>query len=309
VSRPVDRPGTLSAPASNSGAGAGYLRISTPKGSVFSQSLYLTADRLYQISREMSERDLVVLRFVHDSRFATGAQLIRGFWLTGDPESNAARAGRRTLKRLADWRVLERLPRRIGGRRTGSDGFVYRVGRAGVRLLAARGIHGPRVEAPGTLHLVHTLATTELALRLREADRDGTLECIEVQQEPACWRRFPGPMGAHRVLKPDLFVRIGAGGEGAGEALEDRWLAEIDLASEAGRTIAGKAGVYLEHYRSGREQHDHGTYPRVLWLAPDEHRARQIGQVLRRQPAEARRLFTVCLFEDAIQLLAAEARS
>jgi hypothetical protein len=310
VTRPVDRPGTLSAPAGNPGAGAGYPRISTPKGSVFRQSLYLTADRLYQISREMSERDVAALRFVHDSRFASGQQLTRAFWLTGDPESNAARAGRRALKRLTDWRVLERLPRRIGGRRTGSDGFVYHVGRAGVRLLAARGIHGPRVEVPGTLHLVHTLATTELALRLREADRDGTLECIEVQQEPACWRRFPGPMGARRVLKPDLFLRIAAAGvEGAAEALEDRWLVEIDLSSEAGRTIAGKAGVYLEHYRSGREQHDHGTYPRVVWLAPDERRVEQIRQVLKRQPAEARRLFTVCLFEDAIQLLATEARS
>ena len=309
MTRPVDRPGTLSPPASNPAAGAGYPEISTPKGPVSPQSLYLTADRLYQISREMSERDLAVLRFVHDSRFATGAQLIRGFWLTGDPESNAARAGRRALKRLADWRVLERLPRRIGGRRTGSDGFVYRVGRAGVRLLVARGIHGPRVEAPGTLHLVHTLATTELALRLREADRGGTLECIEVQQEPICWRRFLGPMGAHRVLKPDLFIRIGAGGEGAAQALEDRWMVEIDLASEAGRTIAGKADGYLEHYRSGREQHDHGTYPRVLWLAPDEHRVEQIRQVLKRQPTEARRLFTVCRFEDTVRLLATEAHS
>ncbi len=309
MTRPVARPETLTAPARNPAAGAGYPMISTPKGPVLRQSLYLTADRLYQISREMSERDLAVLRFVHDSRFATGAQLIRGFWLTGDPESNAARAGRRALKRLADWRVLERLPRRIGGRRTGSDGFVYRVGRAGVRLLAARGIHGPRVEAPGTLHLVHTLATTELALRLREADRDGEVEVIEVQQEPQSWRRFLGPMGAHRVLKPDLFLRIGAGAEGGTDALEDRWAVEIDLASEAGRTIAGKAGVYLEHYRSGREQHDHGTYPRVLWTGPDEHRAQQIREVLERQPTEARRLFTVCRFEDAVRLLATEARS
>lgn len=306
MTRPVDRPGTLSLPASDPGAGAGYPGISTPKGSVSSQSLYLTADRLYQISREMSERDQAVLRFVHEGRFATGAQLIRGFWLTSDPEANAARTGRRALKRLADWRVLERLPRRIGGRRTGSDGLVYRVGRAGVRLLATRGIYGPRTEAPGTLHLTHTLATTELALRLREADRVGELKLIEVEQEPQCWRRFLGPMGARRVLKPDLFVRIEAGSAGA---LEDRWALEIDLSSESGRTIARKAAIYLEHYRSGREQHDHGTYPRVLWLTPDEQRTTQIKEVFKRQPPEARRLFTVCRFDDAVGLLAAEARS
>jgi Replication-relaxation len=302
MSRPVERPGTLTAPARNPGAGAGYRRFSTPKGTASPQSLYLTADRLYQISKELDERDLAVLTFTNESRYATGAQLIRGFWLTAEPDSNAARAGRRALKRLADWRVLERLPRRIGGRRTGSDGFVYRVGRAGTRLLVARGIPAPRVEVPGALHLVHTLQTTELALRLREATA-GTLEVIEVQQEPRCWRKFIGVGGALRTLKPDLFARIGAGD------LEDRWLIEIDLASESGRTIARKAERYLEHYRSGREQHHYGTYPRVLWLAPDEHRAGQIREVLRHQPSEAKRLFVTRTFDEAVDFLAAEASS
>jgi Replication-relaxation len=303
VTRPVARPGTLTAPARNRRAGAGYGEFSTAKGTASPQSLYLTADRLHQISCEMDERDRAVLGFTHESRYVTGAQLLRGFWLTRDPDANAARAGRRALKRLADWRVLERLPRRIGGRRTGSDGFVYHVGRAGTRLLAANGIHGPRVEAPGALHLLHTLQTTELALRLREANTAGTLELIEVQQEPRCWRHFVGIGGARRILKPDLFVRVGAGD------LEDRWMIEIDLSSESGRTIAKKAHRYTEHYRSGREQHEHGTYPRVLWLPPDEHRSDQLREVLERQPAETKRLFSVRIFEDAINFLATEANS
>lgn len=303
MSRPVERPGTLTAPARNPGAGAGYRRFSTPKGTASPQSLYLTADRLYQISKELDERDLAVLTFTNESRYATGAQLIRGVWMTADPDTNAARAGRRALKRLADWRVLERLPRRIGGRRTGSDGFVYRVGRAGTRLLTARGIHTGRVEVPGALHLVHTLQTTELALRLREATAAGAFDLIEVQQEPRCWRKFVGIGGALRTLKPDLFARIGAGD------LEDRWLVEVDLASESGRTIARKAERYLEHYRSGREQHHHGTYPRVLWLAPDEHRADQLREVLRRQSNEAKRRFVTRTFDEAVDFLATEARS
>jgi hypothetical protein len=303
MSRPIERPGTLTVPSRNSGTGAVYRQISTPKGTASPQSLYLTADRLYQVSKELNERDQEVLDFTNESRYVTGAQLIRGFWLTNDPDTNAARAGRRALKRLSDWRVLERLPRRIGGRRTGSDGFVYRVGRAGVRLLAARGIYAPRVEAPGTLHLVHTLQTTELALQLREAAAVGVLDVIEVQQEPRCWRKFVGVGGALRTLKPDLFARIGAGD------LEDRWLIEIDLSSESGRTIARKAERYLEHYRSGREQHHHGTYPRVLWLTPDEHRADQIREVLRRQSNEAKRQFVTRTFDEALDFLTAEASS
>jgi hypothetical protein len=304
MTRPVDRPGASSPTLVQARAGAASRRFSTPKGSVSPQSLYLTSDRLYRTSLEMIERDWQLLRFVHESRFASGQQLARAFWLTSDPAGNQARAARRTLKRLTDWRVLDTLPRRIGGIRTGSDGMVYRVGRGGTRLLAARGIHGPRVEAPGTLHLAHTLATTELALLLWESERTGELG-VAVQQEPRCWREYLGVGGVKRVLKPDLFIRVAA----PGSEYEDRWFVEIDLASESGRTIARKAARYLEDYRSGREQREHDTYPRVLWSVPDTRRAEQIKDVLRRMPAEAKKLFTVCRFEDAISLLVTEARS
>jgi hypothetical protein len=303
MNRPVARPGTLSQGAANARPDGALCPISTPKGSVSPQSLYLTPDRLYQITRDLTDRDWQLLGFVHDSRFVSGGQLIRAFWQTNNPASSAARAGRRVLKRLSDWRVLDPLPRRIGGRRSGSEGIVYRTGRAGVRLLAARGIHGPRTEIPGALHLAHTLASTELVIRLYEADRAGELELIEAQQEPACWRGYLAGGMARRVLKPDLFLRVGAG------ALEDRWLVEVDLASESGRTITRKAERYLEHYRSAAEQREHGTYPRVLWTVPDARRGEQIQDVLEHQPAEARRLFSVGRFDEAVSFLAGEARS
>ncbi len=301
--RPALRPDPASRVATNPRVGGTSGAFSTANGSAPPQSLpYLTASRLYQLSQTMSEADWQLLRFVHDGRLASGQQLIRAFWRTDNAQAARARAGRRALKRLTDSRVLQTLPRNIAGMR-GSSGLVYYTGRAGVRLLAARGIHGPRVEIPGTLHLAHTLATTELALRLNEADCDGELELIEVQQEPACWRSYPAAMGAQKVLKPDLFIRIGAG------AQEDRWMVEVDLGSESGRTIARKLALYTDHYRSGREQHEHGVYPRVLWTVGDQRREQQIGEVLARQASATQRLFTVCQFEDATQLLATEARS
>lgn len=303
MSRPAVRPGPSSRYAETPRTGGVSAAFSTANGSVPPQSpSYLTASRLYQTSQAMSDLDWQLLSFVHDGRLASGAQIIRAFWQTPNAQSAAARAGRRSLKRLTDWRVLQVLPRHIAGMR-GSSGLVYYTGRAGVRLLAARGIHGPRVEIPGTLHLAHTLATTELALRLREANRDSELELIEVQREPVCWRSYPAAMGVQNVLKPDLFIRIGAGSQ------EDRWMAEVDLGSESGRTIARKLALYAQHYRSGREQHQHGVYPRVLWTVPDERREQQIHDVLARQASATQRLFTVCRFEDTIRLLASEARS
>lgn len=303
MSRPGKRPGATSQLGASPRNGGTSAAISTANGSVFPQPhSYLTPERLHQISRSMSEDDWRLLDFIHQSRFATGDQLIRAFWQTDDATSNAARRGRRALKRLADCRVLQTLPRAVSGIR-GSAGLVYYPGRAGVRLLGARGNAGPRVEVPGTLHMAHTLATTELAVRLTEAARGGALELIEVQQEPTCWRRYPAFFAGKRVLKPDLFIRLGAG------TSEDRWMIEVDLGSESARTIARKAALYGEHYRAGTEQRQSGVYPRVAWLVPDEARAEQVRSVLGRQPTETRRLFSVCVFDRGVAFLAAEARA
>jgi hypothetical protein len=101
---------------------------------------------------------------------------------------------------------------------------------------------------------------------------------------------------------------INRGGQiGLRAAKSHRWK-HCGLASESGRTITRKLTRYLEHFRSGREQRDHGTYPRVLWAVPDSRRAKQLTAVLTRQPAAAQQLFTVCLQDEVVGRLAAEAR-
>jgi hypothetical protein len=179
--------------------------------------------------------------------------------------------------------------------------MVYSVGVAGVKLLAQRGFQPRRLEAPGTLYFAHTLAITEMVVTLHEADRAGELELIETQSEPACWRGFIGVGGGRVVLKPDLFVRIGAG-----SASEDRWMIEVDLATEARGTLRAKAERYIAHYRSGSEQAASGVYPRVLWAVPSEQRAGQLSDAM---PDDASGLFSVCLLSEAVAHLAAEARS
>jgi hypothetical protein len=159
------------------------------------------------------------------------------------------------------------------------------------------------LQAPGARFAAHTLAITELAVRLHAAHARGELDLIEVEAEPACWRGYLGPMGARLVLKPDLFVRVGVG------AYEDRWMIEVDLATEASGTIQSKCERYVGYYKSGTEQSQHGVFPRVLWAAPDGRRAQQIGKALGRLSPEARKLFDVGLFDDVPGLLAAEARS
>jgi Replication-relaxation len=110
-------------------------------------------------------------------------------------------------------------------------------------------------------------------------------------------------MGARIVLRPDLFCRIGSG------AYEDRWFIEIDMATEARSTLAGKARRYLSHYRSGFEQRQHGVYPRIVWAAPDARRTDVIEDALRSLPSEAQRLFVVVTQAELVDYLKHEARS
>jgi hypothetical protein len=301
VRRPVARPEGSKHDGRNTAPGAASGEISPPKDPAISRVVpYITAERLYRTAQAMDERDWQLLNFVSGCRLASGTHLIRHFWQTRDRETAPARTGRRALKRLADWRVLDPLPRRIGNRRSGSEATVYGVGRAGARLLAQRGYSGPRIETPGALYVAHTLAATELVVALGEADRTGVLECIEVQSEPACWRAFLGPGVTRVVLKPDLFVRVGAG-----SVNEDRWMIEVDLATEASSTIRAKADRHLAYYRSASEP----VHPRVLWATRDTRRAEQITDALHRLPAIAKQLFAVCLLDETVDFLANEAHS
>jgi hypothetical protein len=304
MSRPIARPIAQVAALGKPRSGPGFPQIRTQEDSLSACPSRISARHLDRIDSSLSDLDISVLSFVGAVRLASGKQLVRRFW-TGDSD-NQARQGRRALKRLANWRILDPLPGRArGGTRGGSDTLIYGVGPSGAKLIARRGRMLRRLGTPGDRHIAHTLTVAELVVRAEEAAHRGDLEIIEVQTEPACWRPFVGAMGARLILKPDLFVRIAA----PGSTHEDRWLVEVDMATEHKSTLAGKAGRYLAHYRSGSEQHQHGVYPRVLWAVPDARRAEQIADVLHRLPAPAERLFSICLLDEVMAFMTTEASS
>jgi hypothetical protein len=263
----------------------------------------ISSRQLDLIASSLSDEARAVLLLLAEVRLATGHQLARRLWSADAPTDSRARLARHTLRRLEDLRVIDRLPRRVGGVRGGSSSIVYCLGPAGRRLLVRLGFQSRRFRAPGERYVAHHLAATEIGVRLFEADRGGELDLIELQTEPRCWRPFLGVMGARLILKPDLFVRVGAG------ALEDRWFVEIDLATESVATIESKAKVYVSHYREGSEQNRHGVYPRVIWTVPDRRRAEQIAEALGRLPRGTERIFAVWPYEEVIGRLSAEART
>ncbi len=260
----------------------------------------ISSPRLDHISSQLTPTDKAVVRLVAHARLCSGAQLERVFWHEGAPASRARQA-RRTLSHLTAWRLLDRLPRMIGGRRAGSRGFIYTLGPSGVRLLArreGRGVH--RLSAPGDRYVLHTLAISQLYVELVAAERAGHADLLAFDFEPRCWAQFPGAWGVTLTLKPDAYVKLGIGD------FEYSWLIEIDMATESLPTIERKTRRHLNYYHSGVAQRTKGVAPRVLWVTPDTKRETSIEGMLRRLPEDAHKLFAVTTAPAATGFLTSE---
>ena len=248
---------------------------------------------------ELSERDLNIVRDVGQLRLVTTRQLERLHFVVPDRHATAltaARTSRRTLERLVRHRLLVRLQRRIGGVRAGSVSFIYALGPVGERVLA---LDGPRrrFREPSTLFVTHTLATSELYVRLNEAKRGGGVQVLGViQTEPACWRSVV-TIGGTSLLKPDLFVVT------ANDEFEFQWFVEVDLGTEHAPAVVRKCRAYEAYYRSGVEQAGVGVFPRVLWVAPDAERVERIREAIERTADLTTGLFMITTTEQAVTAL------
>ncbi|MGE5281085.1 MAG: replication-relaxation family protein [Chloroflexota bacterium] len=262
---------------------------------------YATAAVMRQLHRRLTEHDYAILRSVSELRFVTGSQLTRMHFAGGFDALASARAARRALLRLTHLGCLERLPRQVGGARAGSAGFVYRLGLAGQRLAVERGWQPKRrtrrSQTPGTSFLAHALQVAELHTLLTEADRSRRVELLELRAEPACWRSYGGVGAKSVVLKPDSYLRLGAG------EYEDSYFIEVDMGTEGSRAIERQLQRYLDYAASGVEQAERGVFPKVLWLVPDGQREGVIGAAIGRLPGVVRELFQAALFADIMRVV------
>jgi hypothetical protein len=260
----------------------------------------VTAAYVERLTAELSARDLAVVETLDRLRVATPRQLQRLHFTSGTKAANTRQAWRR-LRALTEARVVRVLERRIGGDPSGSSQAVYALDTAGQRLASACGPAGGRrlrrPWTPGSRFLAHALAVTELYVELCEREREGHGQLLDFYAEPGCWRRFTGVGGGAAWLKPDAFVRWGAG------ELEHLSFVEVDRATASAPTVARKLDVYRRYWQTGREAERFGAFPRVVLLTPDEARRDTLAAAVARQPSEAQALYRVGLYEDAVRLL------
>lgn len=224
--------------------------------------------------QHLSDRELAVLASVERYRYLSTRQIEELHFYDHASPLTGARTCRSVLERLTKAGALWRLERRIGGVHAGSASFVYTLGSLGHRVLDEGGGARVRHREPSAEFFDHTVAIAQLAVDLQIAARDGELELIEIETEPACWRRFSAGLEGIQTLKPDLSVSLRAA------EYEYHWFVEIDLSTHSATAVLRKCRLYQRYWSTGIEQDRRGLFPKVLFVAPHERRCALLERTL-----------------------------
>ena len=238
-----------------------------------------------------------LLALVAAHRFATTTQLAR---LTAPEYASPASALRQTqrhLASLAQQRLLTSLERRVGGWQGGSAVTIWAATTRGHRLVAAEGEEVPRRQRPrevSTTFLDHLLAITEVCTSVEEAVRQEADTEAAVALEPDCWRTALSPSGQVQVLRPDLAVTI------TSPAYEDRYLVEVDRATENPGRVIATCWRYQEHQAQAS---DGDVFPLVVWLVPTDRRRHRLERAIAHSTGLLRELFRVIRLDQLPTLI------
>ena len=242
-----------------------------------------------------------LLALVAAHRFATTTQLAR---LTAPEYASSASALRQTqrhLASLAQQRLLTSLERRVGGWQGGSAVTIWAATTRGQRLVAAdEGEEVPRRQRPrevSTTFLDHLLAITEVRTSIEEAVRQEADTEATVALEPDCWRTALSPSGQVQVLRPDLAVTI------TSPAYEDRYLMEVDRATENPGRVIATCWRYQEHQATSVQASDGDVFPLVVWLVPTDRRRHRLERAIAHSTGLLRDLFRVIRLDQLPTLI------
>ena len=238
-----------------------------------------------------------LLALVAAHRFATTTQLARLAALEYASPASALRQTQRHLASLAQQRLLTSLERRVGGWQGGSAVTIWAATTRGHRLVAAEGEEMPRRQRPrevSTTFLDHLLAITEVHTSIEEAVRQEADTEAAVALEPDCWRTALGPSGQVQVLRPDLAVTI------TSPAYEDRYLIEVDRATENPGRVIATCWRYQEHQA---QIGDGDVFPLVVWLVPNDRRRHRLERAIAHSTGLLRELFRVIRLEQLPTLI------
>jgi hypothetical protein len=183
-------------------------------------------------------------------------------------------------------KVIER--RLVGGSGAGSGQYVYQLGSAGWSLTRRQGKYWPfrTVE-------YHTLGIADAYVELLKLEQAGRARLDGFATEPDSWQVIAGA-----DLRPDLHVDVADLGRRRNTSL---WI-EIDMGTERQKAIKDKLARYWHAYQHATEK-DLPSFPLILFIAPDDARARELRWIIERGHKDAQDLFIVSTMPQFVGLM------
>lgn len=271
----------------------GDIHVETPEET----AARISRRQLEDLTGNLRNREQAILQALGDCRYMTTGQISQMHFGDAPSDSAAIRAANRTVHRLEDHGLISSLNRRVGGARAGSSSYVWSLTNPGLRFLnldSEGQLPRKRSYEPSSRFLNHTLSITELNIQLLGM---AGIAVVNMQFEPNCWREFTGKDGIRQQLKPDLYA-VTSDGE-----YEDYWFFELDLATEAPSRVLSKCEQYQDYYRSGMEQSDHGLFPMVVWIVPDDKRKASIHSQIQQSATLTNKEIFLIILPDELEPL------
>lgn len=190
----------------------------------------------------------------------------------------SATSSSRSLRRLVSGNYLLRIERRmVGGSKGGSGQYVYALARKGYYLF-----HTGRFNPARAINY-HSLAIADSFVILKRLERSGRFDITGMSTEPDCHVSV-----GRYDLTPDMALDI-ATHDGSRIRL---WL-EVDMATETQTQLKAK----LERYWKAYNEADVAVwpiFPKIIFVAVDEQRAKELRWLISQGSIEAQSLFDVC---------------
>lgn len=188
---------------------------------------------------------------------------------------------RRVLLRLKDAGFLRRLSSRpVGGNGGGSGQYVYQLGPKGWQYLRREGKYSPYRSID-----MHGLAIVDSYVATVQLERAGDIRINEVLSEPECHQTVVGVK-----LTPDLYINADVL---AAQTRRRVWV-EVDMGTERRKQITEKLGRYRHAYSGWGDARPGQPFPRVVFVAIDVERERELRTIIGEMPEQGQKLFTVC---------------
>lgn len=255
-------PATGKAPGQNPTRRAGGLVVKTPRPS-----------RPSNPHSRLSDRAVEIVKTTTRFKQVTSQQILRLYFMSNSEKSRET-AMCKMMERLVEWGYVRRLPRAIGGARSGSGPYVYCP--------------------PGRSRDVkwHTLDIVEIYVRLVESG----VNVLAFNPEAHAYEKI-----GHLEIKPDALVRIELP-----DGIDRYWL-EVDEGDKDSAEGRSQLGTKMRNYCRAYEKYEERglrNFPRIVFTAPDEERRWFIESVVKHQDQPS--LFDVVLFDEVVSHMAGE---